>query len=178
MTNVTVAEARRLITEALATAANTRVKDDLTAALGRKKSLEDKNVEKEAELQALKDEIKILKSNGTERGNEPAEVNWADLVKNVEAKNVISNIVSVEAKHVKQKENNLVIMERRDNNPKVLIDGMDDEVVKGEKEKVLAAISKSELKDKVKATRFKSDGPVLLICDDLATKRETLVVAN
>ncbi len=106
------------------------------------------------------------------------------MVKLPAVKNSITSIVSVESDHSKQREKNLVIMEKVSNDPKLLLEGTGEELVKEEVLKVLTAIGEQGCNGKVKATRFKAKyrrmltGPVLLACDDMGTKLKILKAAR
>ena len=71
-----------------------------------------------------------------------------------------------------------MIMERESNSPKKLAEGPGNEMMKGEVEKVLTAIGQNECTGKVKATRFKDKGAILLVCDDIGTKMKILRAAR
>ena len=195
MTNVSQALAKQWIAEAVA-----NMKADLAIALGRIKSLEDKSGDLEKALEKIKSletksselikQIEELKGASQElkESNEVLKVSnagqktsaqiWEDMAKDVSVKNGISNIITVEANNSKQKEKNLIIMEKRDNAPKKLADGKELEIVKLEMEKVLVAIGEDDCKNKVRATRFNNDGPILVVCDNRETKLKILKAAN
>ena len=84
----------------------------LTAALGRIKSLEDTAVKRDARITELEKENEDMQSkiDTTETNVEPA-VLWSKMVESKEVKNGISNLVSVEKNQAQRKLKNLLIFE-------------------------------------------------------------------
>jgi hypothetical protein len=155
------------LVEALAT--------QLTAALGRIKSLEDTAVRMDARITELEKENQEMqgKIDTTGTNVDPA-VLWSKMVESNEVKNGISNLVSVEKNQAQRKLKNLLIFEKRDNHPKLVNGATKEEVVKGEVKKILTAIGKQDICDRVKSMRFKQDGPILMVFEEMDDRMEVL----
>lgn len=176
MTNIT-----KTMLDATVKDLKAELKKEMEVALGRIKALEEKSAIMEAKIASLEKDNTELKAKVEGTANLPGgttEGLWAEMVKLPAVKNSITSIVSVESDHSKQREKNLVIMEKVSNDPKLLLEGTGDELVKEEVLKVLTAIGEQGCNGKVKATRFKANGPVLLACDDMGTKLKILKAAR
>jgi hypothetical protein len=178
MTNINKGDAKAILSDLVKDALKA-VKEELAAALGRIKSLEDTAVIRETRIGVLEKSNGVLEQKIVSAGtSEETGVLWSRMVKDNAVTNGISKLVMVEKNQVHKKMNNLLIMERHDNQPKKISNGTDTELVKGEVRKVLTAIGKENVLEKVRSIRFKADGPILMVFENLAQRLEVLKASN
>ena len=131
----------------------------------------------------LQEEVTLLKAANTElRGNNIGNNNntsanfWNQLSNNTKAMNAIKSMASTENNNIQRKEKNLIITEKKpeEDVPRKLKTGKTQEIVKSEVEKILTAVGMERHKDRIKMSRNKEDGPILLVFEDRDSKIEVL----
>ena len=126
------------------------------------------------QLKDLNDAVEKMKGEATRNGQVDSTRLWAEIAGRANVKNDIANIMTAESIQVKSKARNLIIMENQANSPKKLRIGVESDIVDREVEQILVAIGQESSKTEVKATRFKEDGPMLLVCDNETVKMRIL----